>query len=323
LHKWLLGKYFLEKNRMTNKERVLKALKGEEVDRLPVTAWQHFPIEDKTHDGQVEAFLRFQNTYDWDIAKLMYRNTFTLEDWGCEAQDMEPTFGYYLRSKYAIQEPGDWKKLVPLDPNKGALGEMVSVTRVVCKEMGNRVMKLATVFAPFMAANQMAEKRIATDLRENPALLHAGLEVITQTVTAFAQACLDAGADGIFFATTEARKGFATKAEYAEFGHAYNLRVLNAIRSRAEMIMIHICKTDIYFEEFVNYPVDAFNWDDRSTAPSLAEARKLTDKCLMGGIDMHKTLYTGTPDEIEAQVIDAALSAGTRPDAAYPIKRRK
>ena len=311
---------------MTGKERVLKALKGEAVDRLPVSAWRHFPIEDKTHDGQVNAFIRFQETYDWDIAKLMYRNSFSLEEWGCESDDIDPLSGTYIRTKYAIQTPQDWKKLKPLDVTAGALGETVSVTRTVCRHFGNKIMKLATVFFPLMIANKLAgDERFCKDLRGEPALLHEALEVITKTVIDFSLACLDAGADGVFIATAEAYSGFVTRKEYSEFGHPYNLQVLNSIKGKSEMIMLHICKKDIYFDEFINYPVDALNWDDQNTAPSLAEARKLTDKCLIGGVNRHKTLYTGSPKEIEAEVIASAKSAGTRkliiaPGCTIPYK---
>lgn len=297
---------------MTGKERVIKALKGENVDRLPVSAWHHFPLEDKTHDGSVKAFIKFQETYNWDIAKLMYRNTFSIEEWGCESDNIDPVTGTYLVTKHAIQAPKDWENIKPLDVTAGALGETVSITRVVCQHIGKDVMKLATVFAPFMLALRLAgEQRIVKDMREQPALLHQAMDVITKTVMNFSIACLDAGADGVFFATTEAHKGFATRKEYAEFGHTYNLQVLNAIREKSEMTMLHICKKDIYFDEFVNYPVDAINWDDQNTPPSLAEARKLTDKCLIGGVDRYKTICSGSPEEIEAQVIACAQSAGT------------
>ena len=42
---------------MTKRERVAAALKGEQVDRVPVTAWLHFPLKDKTAQGQVDAFV--------------------------------------------------------------------------------------------------------------------------------------------------------------------------------------------------------------------------------------------------------------------------
>ncbi|MDR1058615.1 MAG: hypothetical protein LBL43_03620 [Treponema sp.] len=311
---------------MTHKERVLGALKGEALDRLPVSAWMHFPREDKTAEGMVNAFTRFQTAYDWDIAKLMYRNSFPYEDLGVKSGDEMPDYGWYRRVSQAVLKPSDWNTLKVLDPKKGALAEMVGVTKIVSQKMGPSIMKLATVFTPLMVAHQIAgTERLQEDMKSSPKNVHQGLEAITQGVIDFTLACLDAGADGIFFATGEANKGFCAPKEYGEFGHPYNKRVLEAVRDKAEMIMMHICGQDIYFEEFADYPVDALNWDDRNTAPSLKEARKLTGKCLMGGVDMRQTLFKGSAAEVETQIRASVEAAGKRkliitPGCGIPCK---
>jgi uroporphyrinogen decarboxylase len=298
---------------MTNKKRVLHALQGKAVDRIPVTAWMHFPFDDETRDGQVRIFTKFQKTYDWDLMKLMFRNTFHLEDWGCAFEGYHPTLGYWLTKKYAINDPKDWEKIGPLDPLTGAHGEMVSVTGEVCQEIARTgdAMKLATVFSPLMVAHQLAmDERIQTDIKENREALHKGLETITRTVAGFAKACLDAGADGIFFATGEARAGFMSKTEYREFGHPYNIRVLDAIRSASLMTMLHICGQDIFFDEFLDYPIDAFNWDTQNTSPDLGEARKKTDKCIIGGMSTSGVLFSGTPEDVRQEAAAAVALAG-------------
>ncbi len=299
---------------MTNKERVINALKGKAADRVPLAAWMHFPLNDETHDGQVEIFSKFQKTYDWDVMKLMFRSTFHLEEWGCTFAEYHPTLGYWLPKTYAINKPRDWAEIRPLDPLAGAHGEMVSVTKMVSEEISKTsdVMKLATVFSPLMVAHQLAgDERIAADMSENAELLHKGLRTITETVTGFALACLDAGADGIFFATGEARAGFMTEKQYKEFGHPYNLRILKAVKSNALMKMLHICGQDIFFDEFLDYPVDAFNWDTQNTYPNLAEARNKTNKCIIGGISTSGVLYSGSPEDVKKEAAAAIALAGT------------
>ncbi len=297
---------------MTKKERVRAALAGREVDRVPVTAWQHFPLEDTTEEGQVKAFLAFQSRYDWDVMKLMFRSTFMFDDWGCTFGDYQRPLGYWLPEKLAVNSPADWKKLQVLDPRRGVLGEMVRVVKAVTAEAGEDLFCLATVFVPFMVARQLTGDRIKRDLADNPRELHAGLEVITETVIGFVNACLDAGATGVFFATQSATTDYLTVEQYREFGHPYNRRVLESFTGRCEFTMMHICGQNIMFDEFLDYPVQAFNWDDQVTAPSLAQARKKTDKCLIGGINKMGVLRTGTPKEVEAEAQRAIHAAGKR-----------
>ena len=72
----------------------------------------------------------------------------------------------------------------------------------------------------------------------------------------------------------------------------------------------------MYFEKLKDYPVNCLNWHDRHTWPSLKEARRLTDKCLMAGIrsapyfvngvlQYDDIILDGTPAEIAEHVKDA------------------
>ncbi len=60
-----------------------------------------------------------------------------------------------------------------------------------------------------------------------------------------------------------------------------------------------------------SYPVQCLNWHDRWVAPDMAQARKLSDKCFMGGIN-ETWLKTATPDQITVHVREAVVTAGRR-----------
>jgi len=47
-------------SQMTHWERIQAALKGEEVDRPPVSLWQHWPVDDETPQGLAAVSLRWQ-----------------------------------------------------------------------------------------------------------------------------------------------------------------------------------------------------------------------------------------------------------------------
>jgi uroporphyrinogen decarboxylase len=64
------------------------------------------------------------------------------------------------------------------------------------------------------------------------------------------------------------------------------------------------------FEKLANYPANCINWHDRWVAPSLAEAGKLTDKCLLGGIHEREVLVNGSPEEVQQHIAEAIEAAG-------------
>ena len=296
---------------MTKRQRVTAALRGDQVDRAPVSAWMHFPLMDRTAEGQVEAFRQFQEKYDWDFMKLMFRSTFLLEDWGCRYEEYQRPLGYWLLNKLAVNSVGDWKKLQVLDAHKGALGEMLQVVRGVKTAMGREdLFKLATIFVPIMVAKQISGDRVFQDLRDNPREVHRALEIITESLKRFAVACIENGCDGVFYASQCASTDLMTVKEYREFGRPYDLAVLDAFRDKSQFTMMHICGKNIMFDEFLDYRVDAYNWDDRTTAPSLAQARKKTDKCLIGGIDKMGVLRTGAVKDVTTEAKASIAAAG-------------
>ena len=59
---------------MTNKERVIAAIKGENVDRVPASFSLHFPKEIAKGESGVKAHLDFYRETGVDIMKIMNEN---------------------------------------------------------------------------------------------------------------------------------------------------------------------------------------------------------------------------------------------------------
>ena len=67
---------------MTHWERVRAAIKGEEVDRVPISLWKHWPVDDVTPAGLAAVTLSWQREFDFDLVKFMPTGTYGIEDWG-------------------------------------------------------------------------------------------------------------------------------------------------------------------------------------------------------------------------------------------------
>jgi hypothetical protein len=68
-----------------------------------------------------------------------------------------------------------------------------------------------------------------------------------------------------------------TRPEFLEFGRPYDFEVLEALRARSRVTMLHVCGTDLMFDAVADYPVDVLNWAAGTSGTSLADARRLTD----------------------------------------------
>jgi hypothetical protein len=57
--------------RMSGKQRVDRALKGQDVDRTPFTYWHHFGLEKQPGERLAEATLAFHRQFHTDLVKVM------------------------------------------------------------------------------------------------------------------------------------------------------------------------------------------------------------------------------------------------------------
>lgn len=296
---------------MNRRERLQAALAGEPVDHPPVAFWRHFPGDDQDPQALAQATLAFQQRYDFDFVKVTPSSAFSVEDWGVETAwrgNQEGTREYLRRR---IQKPQDWQELEPLDVHQGTLGGQLRCLRQLKAGLGEETPFLQTIFNPLAVARYLRGEDFLVDLRRHPELFRAGLETITDTIARFTQAALEAGAEGIFLAVQQASHRILSEAEYREFGIPYDRRILEAAQ-RGWFQLLHLHGEEVFFELLADYPVQAINWHDRATAPSLAEAQGRFRGAVMGGLRQWETLLQGTPEQVQAEVAEALVQTGGR-----------
>jgi uroporphyrinogen decarboxylase len=293
---------------MNKKERIQKAIAGEKTDRVPFSLWRHLPPEDATPEGMVRATVRFTRRWDLDFVKAMFNNWAFTIDWGNRFGDYHRSEGHVPVAERVIKDPSEWKNLRPLEPHRGALGNQVRAMRMLRQELGPDIPIVATVFAPLTVARNLAGDDVYRHALACGADVHAGLKAITETVCDFAQACVEAGADGIFLAVQGATHDALSPDAFQEFGLDYDLPVLERVASRTWFNILHLCKPNLRFEVARHYPVQAVNWHDRSaTGPSLRAAREHFSGVLIGGLDHSPggAFHSGVPEEAVSEARDA------------------
>ena len=295
---------------MTKRERVLAAAMRRPVDRPPVAFWRHVPDVDDRADGLADAMLTFHRRWDLDLIKVMSSGVYCVEDWGCRVEYRGSPIGARQCTEHAVRTRADWDRIRPLDPGAGALGRELEAVRRIRKGRSDDAPILHTLFSPLTVARKLSGDRVREDLRADEAAVRPALEAITETLVRHARAALEAGADGLFFATQTGTSDFITAEENARWGASYARRVLDAVRGVAAVTVLHIHGRDIYFDQLAALPVEAVNWHDRLTAPSLAEGQRRCAGAVMGGLGEWDVLRRGPAEAIEAQVADAVRQTG-------------
>jgi uroporphyrinogen decarboxylase len=277
---------------MDKHDRIMAAVAGKEVDRVPFGLWYHFNLEHSSGDELGEAELEFFQKYDPDFIKVMH--------------DLKLDLPSGMTS---IEDPEDWYKLRPLDPYSGNFAEQMKTLRYIRNRLKDDTCIIDTVFNPYATANKLCGKRLLEHLRENPDAVKFGLRTIAVSLTEYAEAWIASSGDGIFYAMDGMQRSNISADEYAKIFMPLDFMILDGAMKKGEFNVLHMHGADFSFNMIAHLPSHVINWSSRTTSPSLSEARKLTDRCIMGGID-EVNISSKTPDEVLAEGRSAIAEAG-------------
>jgi uroporphyrinogen decarboxylase len=300
---------------LTKRERVLAALRGAEVDHVPVSAWGHDFLREWTAEGLAEATLDAYRRYDWDFIKVNPRASYYAEDWGCRYQPSGRADAPPKTLATVINSATDLRGLHPLDPSLGAYGEQLAALRLIRDGLAGEAPFIQTVFSPLAVASRVAgsHEPIRQYMEGSPQDLEAALGVIAETLAAYSRACLEAGADGVFFASVEwGSRNYISAEQYRRFGRPFDLRVLEAVPG-ASFNLLHVCRNNNMLTDLLDYPVHAFHWATTGADnPSLTDILARTDKAVMGGVSHDSTILSNRPEDVAAEARAAIDATGGR-----------
>lgn len=283
---------------MTASERVHAALAGEHVDRVPLVFWHHFrPAGSGERLAQLtKAF--FYDTFDLDIIKIM------------------PDLPY--------PEPGreitaaELRTLPRLGLETPIFQEQLACIRTLRAQLGADYPIILTIFSPLTyAIRWIGRERVVEAARQDSESFELGLATLAENLRGLLAAAIEAGASGIFFSCMGATNRHFTREEYARLGRPYDLQAL-ADTDKGWLNIVHVHADpeqegdEIYFEDFLDYPVQVMSWSDRLTGPELSEALTLTSKCLMGGLAERGPLTHGSETELENEILGAVAQTKGR-----------
>jgi uroporphyrinogen decarboxylase len=284
---------------MTHGERVRAAIAGEAVDRVPLCFWHHFKPQGS---GERMAQLTtefFVQKFDLDIVKIM--------------PDLP-----YPQPETPLTDAAQLRTLPRLDLDTPMFAEQLRCIRLLRSQLGSDHPLILTIFSPLTyVLRWMGKPKAVEAARKNPELFEQGLPIIAENLRGLLQAAIREGASGIFFSCMGATNADFTPEEYARIGRPSDLLALEGAQDGwLNIVHVHADPSqqgdEIYFEDFVDYPVSVLSWSDKLTGPELSEALTLTDKGLMAGMGERGPLTHGSELELKNEMLAAVAETKGR-----------
>ena len=292
---------------MDKRERILAALNGERVDRVPFTMWRHFYLQCQTAKGLSQATLDFYRRYDIDLVVLRPGPFYMAEGWGLDVRSFGTDSIPPQIVRPTVERTSDWRYLPEIDVRTTSLHREIEAVRLLREQLDD-VSLVICLPSPLDTADMLCNGRIVEDIRSFSSDLRSGLQVIAEATREFALACMEAGADGFVFTSTLASKERLRAREYRDFGQPFDLQVLNPLHD-ATIRILALAGERLFFDLADRYPVQAVLWETWRADPSMAAARRQVRCGLMGGLNP-ATFVGGSVEDIKAQVLEAVEQTG-------------
>lgn len=278
---------------MNKIERIRAVLAGKLPDRVPASFWFHFPPDQAHGKESVAAHLNYYRQANLDFLKIMNEHPYRLEK--------------------QIKNPTDWRKLKPAPLNSEFFQAQLDEIKMITDELQGECLTATTIFNPFSSGNHASNRMVTEHLKADPESVNIGLATIAESLAEFAVACLEAGADGIYYSAQGGEADRFSEQAFLDHIKPHDLTVLEAVKDKGELNIVHICRDNVRLHLYTNYPGHVFNW--AVTAPvnlSLKAGKKLFKSTILGGLDNRGVLVSGSPEEIQFAVHEIIRTVGPR-----------
>jgi uroporphyrinogen decarboxylase len=260
---------------LNHKERVDRALHGDDLDRPPFTFYHHF----KRPTAQLEAqdHLEFHRAYNTDIVKVM--NDFD----------------------YPQSSAGKWYELKPLD---SPFPDQLVTLKLVRDGLNGDAYFIDTIYGPYMTAMILFQsqpqfaslgkseevqdeqiKSLHEFQQQNPAAWHDALEAITQSTINHIRKIKEIGASGALVSIFNAESKFGSVADYERYTRPYDKRVFDALAdTKLTILHLHYLERP-YLDQFKDFNAPVLQYSIKTSGIPISEVRKQYSQPIAGGVD--------------------------------------
>ena len=270
--------------------------KGSKSDYVPAGFFMHF---NKKGDEAVKAHMNYFKATQMDFVKIQFD-------------------GMSLPLNEQIKTAKDWYKQ-PIMP-ESFFEPILYVIKNLVKEAKSEAMIIQTLYSPYQMAKQAVPwELLVKHVKEDPEAVCRGMENVTLSILNFVQAAAKLGVDGFY---TCAQGGETNRvADYQLFNRAiksFDMLLYKEVSQLVPYNILHICDYDGEYEGFTprfqDYPGQIVNIPLQADGKvlTLQKAAEIFDRPVMGGLDRHGVISTGTVDQVKKATLDVLKNAPNR-----------
>jgi uroporphyrinogen decarboxylase len=263
---------------------------------IPAAFFMHFDAAHHRGQAAIDQHLAFFRATDMDFVKIQFE----------QATPPGP----------AIQTPADWARAPRCDEEFFA--DTIGVVAGLVKAAKAEAPVILTIYSPFMwAVRTGGAETLAQHLREDPAAVSRGLEIMTDNVLTLVRGCMRVGVDG-FYVSTQGGEAFRFPGTdiFRKSIMPTDLAVWEAIDSCAFNIL-HVCDYVGAYSDltpFLTYPGHVVNCSltlgDRTLRPT--EVAQMFGRPFMGGMERKGIIATGSLEDIRQAAAGVLAQAPDR-----------
>jgi len=242
-------------------ERVVKCLRHEEADRVPVypimsgvtrklvnASYERWANDAALcSDALYEAAVRFE----LDCIVTLIDLSIECDAWGQELIYPEDAAAHPNYGNSVIKSIDDYAKIKKIDYRAGKrMMTHIDVCRRLVEKANGELPIVAFVFGPLGTLSMLrGQQDMFTDIYDDPDAVKAAAREINETLKDYVNAVIDTGVNAIMLDTLYASGSIMSPAMWLEFEGDLVNELSNICHERGVMVMIHNCGTKIYFKE--------------------------------------------------------------------------
>ena len=228
---------------MSKKELVLRAIRGETVERIPVGFWLHYVTQEEKELGldnpavlekSIKGHQHYVEEISPDFVKIMSDGFFRYPS------------ALYSREITSIQE---LKDIQPIGEHHPWIEKQIEVVKEICSHFHEEIASFYNIFSPisylkrwFRTDHSRGDQVIADFIKEDPETLAHVLDVIAEDIAILSRRLIqEAGVEGIYFSTQQIQDERVTDEEYRKIIEPSSIAVLEAANEAGGINILHIC----------------------------------------------------------------------------------
>ncbi len=262
---------------------------------VPSAFFMHFGVKG---DAAVTKHLDYFHATGMDFVKIQF-----------DEQQLQ------LPESIQIKTPEDWARM-PILPEKWFEPSLYLLKQLI-KEAKSEALIIQTLYSTYQLAKQAVPWEVLVKhVKQDAESVCRGMENIALSLLHFVTAASRLGVDGFYMCTQGGETNrISDLAHFDRVIKAYDMFLYKEVSQLTSCNIMHVCDYDGTYEQFdvrfrdypgnvVNVPLSAEN-----KPLSLRHAAEIFKRPIMGGLDRHGILSTGSQEEVRKATLEVLKDA--------------